>query len=132
MKYLCHFFLSFLKLLVRPTLYHPGPSLTVQTQTPFFVHPICSLNGRVTMLNPSVKARPYRKSGLGAEHNAKYFYRGDFDQKDRPHFQKVGLAFKFSCEGSTVKTQRKYHPDGDSSVRSENVMILVKLVFMSC
>ena len=114
-----------------PTLYHPAPFLTVQTQTPFFVHPICSLNGRVTMLSPSLKARPYRKSGLGAE-QCRIFLPGDFDQKDCPHFQKVGLAFKFSCEGSIVKTQRKYLPDGDSSVRSENVMILVKLVFMSC
>ena len=31
-----------------------------------------------------------------------------------------------------MKTQKKYHLDGDSSVRSENVLILVKLVFMSC
>jgi len=63
---------------------------------------------------------------------AEYFYRGDFDQKNPHHFQKIGLAFKFSCEGSIVKTQKKYHLDGDSSVRSENVLILVKLVFMSC
>ena len=56
-----------------------------------------SFGGPVTMRSPRLRcqARPYRKrcelgesqpSGSGVEQNADFFYRGDFDQKGRPHF----------------------------------------------
>lgn len=83
-----------------PTLYHPAPSLTVQTQTPFFVHPVCSLNGRVTMLSP---CRIFLPGGLRPEKSSPF-------SKNRFSFQiflwglhcedskKISSGWRFKCE----------------------------------